>query len=217
MWSVKWTVSYDNNIAQPIVVDDTHIFISAGYGTGCGLIKIKKTAEQFSANLVWENKNLKNKFTSSVLHEGYIYGLDDGNSDNAAYLVCINAQTGEEKWRGENYGHGQILLAQSHLIIQCENGDLALAKATPESHQQIARLPALAGKTWNNPALANGHLYLRNDQKMICYDIRTGSAAGSVTLNTSTGEALSVLAAAFFLLNGLGCIGLGCFVQPISE
>ena len=127
------------------------------------------------------------------------------------------AQTGKEKWRGENYGHGQLLLAQGHLIIQCENGALALAKATPEPHQQITRLPALDGKTWNNPALANGRLYLRNDQKMICYDIRPGSAAGSVKLNTSTGEALSVLAAAFLLLNGLGCIGLGCFVRPASE
>jgi outer membrane protein assembly factor BamB len=166
---------------------------------------------------VWENKNLKNKFTSSVLHEGHLYGLDDGDGDNAAYLVCLNAQTGEEQWRGENYGHGQLLLAQGHLIIQCENGDLALAKATPESHQQIARLPALPGKTWNNPALANGHLYLRNDQQMICYDIRPGSKAGSVTLNTSTGEALSVLAAAFLLLNGLGCIGLGIFVRPASD
>jgi hypothetical protein len=52
---------------------------------------------------------------------------------------------------------------------------------------------------------------------MICYDIRPGSKAGSVTLNTSTGEALSVLAAAFLLLNGLGCIGLGIFVRPASD
>ncbi|MDE2681054.1 MAG: PQQ-like beta-propeller repeat protein [Verrucomicrobiota bacterium] len=217
LWSIKWTVSYDNNIAQPVVIDDTHIFISAGYGTGCGLIEIKKAGNTFSAKLMWKNKNLKNKFTSSVLHKGHLYGLDDGDGDNAAYLVCINTQTGEEQWRGENYGHGQLLLAQGHLIIQCENGDLALTKATPESHQQIARLPALAGKTWNNPALANGRLYVRNDQQMICYDIQPGSKAGSVTLNTNTGEALSVLAAAFLLLNGLGCIGLGCFVRSASE
>lgn len=216
LWSVKWTVSYDNNIAQPVLVDDTHIFISAGYGTGCGLIEIEKTGDQFSAKLVWENKNLKNKFTSSVLHEGHLYGLDDGDGDNAAYLVCLNAQTGEEQWRGDNYGHGQLLLAQGHLIIQCENGDLALAKATPESHQQITRLPALPGKTWNNPALANGRLYVRNDHKMICYDIRPGSAAGTLPLHASTTEALAILASAFLLLNGLGCIGLGIFVRPAN-
>jgi outer membrane protein assembly factor BamB len=214
LWTVKWTVSGGNNIAQPIVVDGTHVFISAGYGKGCGLIEVSQTAGEFSAKLIWENKRLKNKFTSSVLHEGHIYGLDSSGRDgtgggDGANLVCLKAQTGDEVWRGENYGHGQLLLAQGHLIIQCENGDLALVKASPDSHQQIARLPSLPGKTWNNPALAGGRLYVRNGQKMICYDIRPGSVAGTATLRGSTYEALTVLATAFLLLNGLGSFGLG--------
>ena len=214
LWAVRWTVSGGNNIAQPIVVDDTHVFISSGYGKGCGLVEVSQTAGEFSGKLVWENKRLKNKFTSSVLHEGHIYGLDSSGNDNTgggngANLVCLKAISGDEVWRGENYGHGQVLLAQGHLIIQCENGDLALVKATPESHQQIARLPSLPGKTWNNPALAGGRLYVRNDQDMICYDIRPGSEAGTITMRGSTHEALTVLATVFLLLNGLGCIGLG--------
>jgi len=219
LWTVKWTVSYDNNIAQPVVLDDRHVFISAGYGKGCGLIELNRDGEAITAKLVWENKNLKNKFTSSVLHEGHIYGLDDSGADNAAHLVCLDPKTGETLWRGDNYGHGQLLLAQEHLIIQCENGDISLAKATPESHQQIARIPALPGKTWNNPALAGGRLYVRNDSKMICYDISPGSAAGRVPLRAQTEEGLSILATAFLLLNGLGCIGLGFAArfQPVDQ
>ena len=218
LWTVRWTVSGGNNIAQPIVMDDTHVFISSGYGKGCGLVEVSQTDGEFSGKLVWENKRLKNKFTSSVLHEGHIYGLDSSGNDNTgggdgANLVCLKAISGDEVWRGENYGHGQVLLAQGHLIIQCENGDLALAKATPESHQQIARLPSLSGKTWNNPALAGGRLYVRNDQDMICYDIRLGSEAGTITMRGSTHEALTVLATVFLLLNGLGCIGLGFFAR----
>jgi len=128
-------------------------------------------------------------------------------------LVCLKAQTGDEVWRGENHDHGQLLLAQGHLIIQCENGDLALVKASPDSHQQIARLPSLPGKIWNHPALAGSRVYVRNDQEMICYDIRPGSVAGTVTMRGSTHEAFTVLATAFFLLNGLGCIGLGFFAR----
>ena len=215
LWSMKWTVSGGNNIAQPIVVDGTHVFMSAGYGKGCGLVEVSQTDGEFSAKLIWENKRLKNKFTSSVLHEGDIYGLDssgDGNTGggDGANLVCLKAQTGDEVWRGENYGHGQLLLAQGHLIIQCQNGDLALVKATPDSPQQIARFPSLPGKTWNHPALAGGRLYVRNSKEMICYDIRPGSEAGTVTVPSgSSNEALTVLATAFLLLNGLGCIGLG--------
>ena len=218
LWTVRWTVSGGNNIAQPIVVDDTHVFISSGYGKGCGLVEVSQTDGEFSGKLVWENKRLKNKFTSSVLHEGHLYGLDSSGNDSSgggdgANLVCLKAESGDEVWRGENYGHGQILLAQGHLIIQCENGDLALVKATPASHQQIARLPSLPGKTWNNPALAGGRLYVRNDQNMICYDIGPGSEAGTITMRGSTHEAFTVLATAFFLLNGLGCIGLGFFAR----
>ncbi len=217
LWTVKWTVSYDNNIAQPVVLDDQYVFISAGYGKGCGLIELNRDGDTITAKLVWENKNLKNKFTSSVLHEGHIYGLDDSGADNAAHLVCLDPKTGKTLWHGDNYGHGQLLLAQGHLIIQCENGDLALVKATPEAHQQITRLPSLPGKTWNNPALAGGRLYVRNDSQMICYDISPDSAAGSVPLRAQTSEGLSILATAFLLLNGLGCIGLGLFVRPQSS
>lgn len=209
LWSVPWNINYNNNISQPVVVDDQHLFVSGGYGHGCGLIKLTSENDALKADLIWENKHLKNKFTSSVLHEGHLYGLDDGDSDNVAHLVCLEASSGKEIWRGDNYGHGQILLAQGHIVIQCENGDLALATATPDGHQEIARIPSLTGKTWNNPSLAGGRLYVRNDREMICYDIAQGSEGGSATLGVAKSEGLTTLLAAFLLMNGLGCLGLG--------
>lgn len=71
---------------------------------------------------------MKNQFTSSVLHEGYIYGLDE------SILACLDAATGELKWKGGRYGYGQVMLASGHLIVLTEDGDLALVRATPESH-----------------------------------------------------------------------------------
>ena len=73
---------------------------------------------------------MKNKFTSSLLHEGHIYGLDE------AILACIDAATGELKWKGGRYGYGQVLLAGDHIIVLTEDGDLVLVKATPERHQE---------------------------------------------------------------------------------
>ena len=84
---------------------------------------------------VWRNIRMKNQFTSSVLHDGYIYGLDE------AILACLDAATGELKWKGGRYGYGQVMLASGHLIVLTEDGDLALVRATPQGHQELARFP----------------------------------------------------------------------------
>ena len=109
---------------------------------------------------------MKNKFTSSVLRNGYIYGLDE------AILACLDAETGEQKWKGGRYGYGQILLAGDHLIVLAEDGELALVKATPERYDEVAKFPAIDGKTWNHPVIVNGRLLVRNLREMAAFDIR---------------------------------------------
>ena len=113
---------------------------------------------------------MKNQFTSSVLHDGFIYGLDE------AILACIDARTGEIKWKGGRYGYGQVMLASGHLIVLTEGGDLALVRPTPEAHVEIARFPALEGKTWNHPAIVDGYLLVRNLNEMAAFDLRVPSS-----------------------------------------
>ncbi len=108
---------------------------------------------------------MKNKFNSSVLYNGYIYGLDEG------ILTCLDVNTGERKWKDGRYGYGQVLLAGGHLIISSATGELALVKATPERYTELARFPALQGQTWNYPAIAGGRLLVRNSTEMAAYDI----------------------------------------------
>jgi outer membrane protein assembly factor BamB len=108
---------------------------------------------------------MKNKFNSSVIQNGYAYGLDEG------ILACVDVQTGERKWKGGRYGYGQVILASDHLLITSETGDLALVKATPDSYQEVAKFAALEGKMWNYPAIANGKLLIRNATEMACFDI----------------------------------------------
>ena len=112
-----------------------------------------------------DKNTLKNKFNSSVLYQGHAYGLDE------AILACIDVRTGERKWKGGRYGFGQLLLAGGHLIVLTEAGEVVLVKATPESHQELARFQALQGKTWNTPAMADGLLLVRNQTEMAAYRI----------------------------------------------
>jgi outer membrane protein assembly factor BamB len=161
LWEFPWTTEYDANNSQPLVVGENRIFISAGYGHGAALLEIGAGG----ARPVWQNIKMKNKFNGSVLHEGHVYGLDEG------ILACVNVDTGEQKWKGGRYGYGQVLLASGHLVITTETGDVALVKATPERHQEVARFSAIDGKTWNNPALANGLLLVRNTTEMACFRV----------------------------------------------
>jgi outer membrane protein assembly factor BamB len=109
---------------------------------------------------------MKNQFSSSVLHEGFIYGLDE------SILACVDSATGDLKWKGGRYGYGQVILASGHLIVLTDDGDIALVRATPERHDERVRFPVLEGKTWNHPAMSGGYLLVRNATEMAAFDLR---------------------------------------------
>lgn len=165
LWHFPWKTDYDINVGQPIVVNDDRVFISSGYDHGCCMLRVSRADDGYAVEQLWFNRNLKLKFSSAVLREGAIYGLDE------KILTCVDVETGERRWKGGRYGFGQLILAGGYLIIQCEDGDLTLVEATPDAHREIARVDALDGKTWNHPALADGRLLLRNDRRMMCFDL----------------------------------------------
>jgi outer membrane protein assembly factor BamB len=175
LWEIPWRVLHNQMpIAQPLLLSTNRFMLSAGYFTGCAAVEVTKAAAAFNARIVWQNKNLKNKFTSSVFWQGYIYGLDED------ILTCLDASTGERKWKDGRYGYGQLLLASGssdgraatgHLIILSGEGELALVKASPEHCQELARFQAIKGKTWNHPAIADGKILVRNAEEMACFQI----------------------------------------------
>jgi outer membrane protein assembly factor BamB len=169
LWEYPWRTFNGINVAQPIVFShngNDRVFLSASYGTGAAVFELTRDGDGFQAKTVWENQRMKNKFSSSVLHNGSIYGLDE------SILACIDANTGEQKWKGGRYGYGQIMLAGDHLIVLTEDGDVVLVRATPARHEELARFEALRGKTWNHPIIADGRLLVRNIQEMAAFDIR---------------------------------------------
>jgi outer membrane protein assembly factor BamB len=166
LWDYPWRTDFGINAGQPIVLGDDRVFLSSGYGTGAAVIEITAAGPRFSVREVWRNNRMKNQFTSSVVHEGFVYGLD------GSILACVDAATGELQWKSGRYGYGQVLLANGHLIVLAENGDLALVRATPDRHEEIVRFPALSGKTWNHPAVAGGYLLIRNLAEMAAFDLR---------------------------------------------
>jgi len=166
LWEFPWKTNYDVNASQPLVIGDNRVFVSTGYGTGAAVIELTPSGRGLEVREVWRNIRMKNQFASSVLHDGFIYGLDE------SILACLDAATGELKWKGGRYGYGQIMLASGHMIVLTENGELALVRATPERHQEVARFPVIDGKTWNHPAMSDGILLVRNISEMAAFDLR---------------------------------------------
>ena len=112
---------------------------------------------------------MKNQFAGSVLRDGYLYGLDE------AILACVDADTGELKWKGGRYGYGQVVLADDHLIVLAENGDLALVRATPERHRITSynvcytKLLRQAGKPGGPEYVRQGYLLLDTGRNVLQY------------------------------------------------
>lgn len=165
LWETSWNTDMGINCSQPIVIDANRFFVSSGYGKGAALVEITGSGDGLTARKVWENSSMKNKFNSSVLYEGNVYGLDEG------ILTCVDVKTGERRWKGGRYGFGQVILASGHLIVITDTGELVLVKATPDKHTEVARFSALEGKTWNYPAIADGRLLVRNQTQMACFDL----------------------------------------------
>jgi outer membrane protein assembly factor BamB len=165
LFEQAWNTSMGINCSQPVIVGPNRFFISSGYGKGAALIEVTQTNGGLTARALWENTSMKNKFNSSVFHEGHIYGLDEG------ILTCLEAETGARKWKEGRFGYGQLLLADGHLIVLSDQGELALIKATPEGYAEVAKFSALEGKTWNYPAIVAGKLLVRNATEMACFNI----------------------------------------------
>ena len=147
-----WPVMNRINATQPIVVGDNRLFLLSGYGAGAAVIELSKASDRLTVREVWRNTRMKNRFASSVLHEGVIYGLDE------SILAAIDANTGELKWKGGRYGYGQLLLVNGRLIVLTEDGDLALVGRRREARRAVA-LPRArrkdlesAGYLWRLPA-----------------------------------------------------------------
>jgi len=160
-WSHPWKTSYDVNAADPLV-SGNKVFVSSGYNHGASVFEVVDN----KPTVIWENKNLRNQFSSSVLWNGHVYGMDESQ------LRCLDFATGEVKWTDKASGKGTLIVADGKLIVLSEKGELILAEVSPEAFKPLSRAQILGGKCWTSPALANGKLYARNAKgDLVCVEL----------------------------------------------
>jgi outer membrane protein assembly factor BamB len=186
LWTHPWPPDWPN-VAPPVVTGSDRVMFSTGYGVGSKLLRLEEAGDGgLRAKLQWETPRLKSKFANLVLHEGFVYGLDDG------VLVCLDPETGQRRWKGGRYGHGNLLLVVAGpasgvagaasgamgpalLLVQTERGEMVMIDPVPDEHRELGRFMALAGKAWNPFALAGPYLLVRNDAEAALWELPTGS------------------------------------------
>ncbi len=168
LWRFEWLMP-NPKCAQPLVTGSDTVLVSAGYGRGSALLQIAGSdSDGFSVAQLWNEKsllNLKSKFADMILHNGDVYALDDG------ILCCVEAETGKRRWKGGRYQHGQLLAVGDLLVVMAEYGELVLVDLQPKRHIELGHIPALTGKTWNNPAIKGRLLLVRNHSEAVCYEL----------------------------------------------
>jgi outer membrane protein assembly factor BamB len=177
--TMLWEYSSGEPVAsllQPALAADSDILIAAGDmmgGVGIRRIAVTHGPAGWKAEERWTTRDLKPYFNDFVVHEGHAFGFD------GSILSCIDLAFGKRKWKGGRYGHGQLILLpdQDLLLVLSEKGELALVQATPDQFTELARFPAIEGKTWNHPALVGDVLLVRNGEEMAAF--RLSRAAGA--------------------------------------
>jgi len=163
---IPWQTAWKINASSPIF-HDGYLFLTSGYRTGCGLLKLKASGDKLQAESIWKSKVLMNKFQSCILYQGKLYSSDQ----NA--LVCADFMTGKEEWRIPHLKHGTVVLAQGQLLVLTAQGQLQIAKATPQGFDPITKADILDDRCWTVSVLYNGRLYARNLDRLVCFDLRS--------------------------------------------
>jgi outer membrane protein assembly factor BamB len=157
--------------ASPVICGDDIVYCSAGYGVGGGAYQLKNDGGKFTVTELWRKKGGNiNHWSTPVYKDGYLYGLYGFKEFHVEPLKCIEVKTGVEKWAKSGFGQGEVIMVDGNLMIIGDQGELVLAKTSPEGYQEIARCHPITGKCWTDPAVVDGHIFLRSQTGAVCLD-----------------------------------------------
>jgi len=170
LWNVDWKTTYGVNAATPMI-DGKTVFITSDYGKGCAAVNVASD----SATRTWANKAIQSHHSDPAIIDGYVYGYSGKSDQNRGDLVCLKLADGSQQWETREVGHGTMVQVDGHLICLDNAGDLFLIKPDPSGFKKVTEfpkaMPNVGDHAWTRPVIANGKLYLRYRQTLICYDL----------------------------------------------
>ena len=170
LWEHAWP---GIGIVQPVLTGEGDVLFSmvddGAVPIGTRRIAVSRESGGWTVEERWTSSTLRPSFSSVVVHDGHAFGFD------GRMLASIDVEDGRRNWKGGRYGSGQLVLLadQGVLLVVSEPGDLVLVEASPERHTELARFPAIDGKTWSQPTLVGDTLLVRNGREMAAFRLAT--------------------------------------------
>lgn len=170
LWKVPYETDYGVNATTPIVIGNK-IFHTSGYKMGAQFIE----ADVEGYKILWTNKEFAAQHSDPIHIDGYIYGYSGESARPKGDFMCIELSTGEIKWSTKEIGQGTTTFVDGHLICQDLKGNLYFIDPDPKAFNKVSEfkeaIPGVRHLAWTVPVVANGKLYLRYLQHLICYDL----------------------------------------------
>lgn len=170
------------NAANPVVIENSVFVSTAYYRVGSALLRLAPGNK--SVEPVWRGTALEAHWTTPIYHDGFLYAFSGRNEPDARFR-CVEFSTGkvmwdrDESWRKygggpAKYGRGSALMADGKLIVLGEAGLLGLFRVNPKESEELARfqVPELKHPCWAAPVLSDGRIFLRSEDRLICFDFR---------------------------------------------
>lgn len=175
LWRYEYETDYDCNTATPISIDGK-VFVSSGENHGSVLLQVSRNGDAYTVSPVWEsqgrNSVMRNEWQTAIHWDGALYGFDNiGSAGAVTHLACIDPHTGDRKWQEIRFGKGNAIAADGKMYMTTMEGDIVIVKLSPEGFEELDRAD-IDCKTRQGPSLSNGMLYVRDDEEVICIDLR---------------------------------------------
>lgn len=159
------------------------------------VVELTKAGSGIEAKKVWEDSSIRNSYSVPVVHDGFIYGV------STRFLTCVDANTGEGKWRSREPGDGFPMMVDGSLVFATKEGGLHVAAASPDEYKERGSIPQLFEELiWSAPAFADGGIFVRSMNEIARVDVNAGgrvrerdSESEKVAKNTSFGRFVASL------------------------
>jgi len=169
LWSHPHVTEWGLNISTPVWGTDNLLFISSAYSGGSRVLRLTQKDGKTTAEELWFHRRMRLHHGTAVRIGDYIYG--SSGDFGPAFLAAVNVKTGEIAYQDRSFPKSNLLLAEGKLIILDEDGNLALATATPTELKVISKVSVMRNLAWTAPTLVGTNLYLRDRHTITALDL----------------------------------------------
>jgi outer membrane protein assembly factor BamB len=169
-WSVEHRAEYGLNISSPVWGAGNFLFVSSEYDAGGRAIRLVREGNRVVAKQLWNSNRLRLHHGNAIALDGSLY-FSNGGKGSVAIMTAIDAGTGKIHWQDRTFSKATFVHADGKLIVLDQDGDIALAKVSPQGIQVLARAPLLTSNAWTPPTLVGTRLYVRDRRQMAAVDL----------------------------------------------